>query len=101
MLKAFHISTVIGIVHCRSHQIDDSLVSKENNRVDEAARPVALRSLELSHPPQDILTLQPTSSPLTPAKLCPIFTNSFILTAKHSLLLSIPTSSLLLRTYAF
>ena len=101
MLKASHLPTAIGIVHCRSHQMDDSIVSKGNNRANEAARAVALRGLDLSHPPQDILTLQPTSSPLTPAKLCPIFTNSFILTAKHSLLLSIPISSLLLRTYAF
>ena len=62
---------------------------------------MALRGLDLSHPPQDILTLQPTSSPLTPAKLCPIFTNSFILTAKHCLLLLRHTYSLLLRTYPF
>jgi ribonuclease HI len=31
MLKASHPPTAIGIVHCRSHQMDDSIVSKGNN----------------------------------------------------------------------
>ena len=31
MLKASHLPTAIGIVHCRSHQTDDSIVSKGNN----------------------------------------------------------------------
>ena len=31
MLKASHLPTAIGIVHCRSHQMDDSIVSKGNN----------------------------------------------------------------------
>jgi hypothetical protein len=61
--KASHLPTAIGIVHCRSHQTDDSIVSKGNNRADEAARAVALRGLDSSHPSQDILTLQPTSLP--------------------------------------
>ena len=103
MLKASHLPTAIGIVHCRSHQMDDSIASKGNNWADVATRAVALRGLDLSHPPQDILTLQPTSppSPLTPIKLCPIFTNSFILTAKHCLLLLRHTDNLLLKTYTF
>lgn len=66
MLKASHLPTAIGIVHCRSHQMDDSIVSKGNNRANEAARAVALRGLDLSHPPQDTLTLQPTSPPSPP-----------------------------------
>jgi hypothetical protein len=66
MLKAFHLSTATGIVHCKSHQTDDSIVSMGNNRADEAARAVVLRDLDLSHPPQDILTLQPTSPPSSP-----------------------------------
>ena len=61
MLKASHLPTATGIVHCKSHQTDDSIVSMGNNRADEAARAVVLRDLDLSHPPQDILTLQPTS----------------------------------------
>ena len=56
MLKASHLPTAIGIVHCRSHQTGDSIVSKRNNRLDEAARAAALSSLDLSHPPQDIHT---------------------------------------------
>ena len=31
MLKASHLPTAIRIVHCRSHQMDDSIVSKGNN----------------------------------------------------------------------
>lgn len=31
MLKASHLHSAIVIVHCRSHQTDDSIVSKENN----------------------------------------------------------------------
>ena len=31
MLKASHLPTAIGIVHCISHQMDDSIVSKGNN----------------------------------------------------------------------
>ena len=98
-LKDSHLPSAIGIVHCRSHQTDDSIVSKGNNWTDKAARAAALRSLDLSHPPQDILTLQPTSSPLTPAKLCPIFTNSFILIAKHYLPLLKLTYSPLLKIH--
>ena len=56
MLKASHLPTSIGIAHCRSHQN-----FKGNNRADEAARTADLRDLDLSHPPQDIITLQPTS----------------------------------------
>jgi hypothetical protein len=66
MLKASHLPTVIGIVYCRSHQMDDSIVSKGNNRADEAARAAALRGLDLSYPPQDILRLQPTFPPSPP-----------------------------------
>jgi hypothetical protein len=54
MLKAYHLPTAIGIIHYRSHQTDDSIVSKGNNRADKAARATALRDLDLSHPPQDI-----------------------------------------------
>jgi hypothetical protein len=43
-----------------------TIVSKTNNRADEVARAAALRGLYLSHPPQDILTLQPTSPPSLP-----------------------------------
>ena len=66
MLKASHLPTAIGIIHYRSHQMDDSIVSKGNNQAYEAARAAALRGLDLSHPPQDILTLQPTSLPSPP-----------------------------------
>ena len=31
MLKASHLLTAIGVVHCRSHQMDDSIVSKGYN----------------------------------------------------------------------
>ena len=55
MLKASHLPTAIGIIHYRSHQMDDSIVSKGNNQADEAARAAALRDLDLSLPPQDIL----------------------------------------------
>lgn len=37
------------------------MVSKGNDGAEEAARAEALRGLHMSHPPQDILTLQPTS----------------------------------------
>ena len=37
MLKATYFPIAIGIVHCRSHQTDDSIVSKRNNRSNEAA----------------------------------------------------------------
>ena len=57
MLKASHLPTAIGIVHCRSHQMDDSIVSKGNNWADKVTRAVALWGLDLSHPPQNILTL--------------------------------------------
>ena len=63
MLEASHLPTAIGIIHCRSHQTDDSIVSKGNNRTDEAVRAVALRGPDSSYPPQDILTLQSTSPP--------------------------------------
>jgi hypothetical protein len=65
MWKASHLHTAIGNVHCRSHQIHDSIVSKGNNHTNEADRAAASRGLDLPHPPQDILTLQPTS-PLSP-----------------------------------
>jgi hypothetical protein len=66
MLKASHLLTAIGIVHCRSHQPHDSIVSKGNNRADEAATAAVLRVLDLSHPPQDILTIKPKSPPSPP-----------------------------------
>ena len=44
-------------VHCGSHQIDDSIASKENNWTDKVTKVVALRGLDLSRPPQNILTL--------------------------------------------
>ena len=66
MLKASHLPTAIGIVPCRSYQTDDSIVSKGNNWANEAARAVALRGLDSSHPPQDILALQPASPPSLP-----------------------------------
>jgi ribonuclease HI len=43
MLKASHLPTAIGIVHCRSHQMDDSIVSKRNNQADKETITVALR----------------------------------------------------------
>lgn len=61
MLKASHLHTAIGFVHCRSHLTNDSIVSKGNKGAEEAARAAARRCLHMSHPPQDILTLQPTS----------------------------------------
>ena len=64
MRKTSHLPTAIVIVHCRSHQTDDSIVSKGNNWADKAAWPGALRSLNSSHPTHDILTLQ-TASPLS------------------------------------
>ena len=63
MLKASHLPTAIGIIHYRSHQMDDSIVSKGNNQADEAARAVVFRDLDLSHSPQDILILHPTLLP--------------------------------------
>jgi hypothetical protein len=63
MLKASHLPTAICVVPCRSHWIDDSIVSKGNNWADMATRAAVLRGLDLSHPPQEILTLQPTSPP--------------------------------------
>ena len=63
MLEASCLPTATGIIHCRSHPTDDSIVSKGNNRANEAARAAALRGLDLSYPPQDILTLQSTSPP--------------------------------------
>jgi hypothetical protein len=65
MLKGSNIPTAIGVVHCRSHQTDDSFVSRGNNQVYESARDVALMGLDTSHPPQDIFTLQPISPPVT------------------------------------
>ena len=38
--------------------MDDTIVSKGNNGDDKVAGAVALRSLDPSHPPQNILTLQ-------------------------------------------
>jgi hypothetical protein len=55
MLKASHLPIAIGIVHCRSHQTDDSIVPRGNNQADEACRAVALRGLDLSLPLQYIL----------------------------------------------
>jgi hypothetical protein len=66
MLKASHLPIAIGTVHCRYHQMDDSIVSKRNHSADKAARAVTLRGLDLSHPPQNILTLQPTFVPSCP-----------------------------------
>jgi hypothetical protein len=31
MLKTSHLPTAIGVVHCRSHQMDDSVISKGNS----------------------------------------------------------------------
>jgi hypothetical protein len=59
MLKASNLPTAFGIVHCRSHQTDDSIVSKGNSRADEVARAVALMGTDSSHHSRDILTLQP------------------------------------------
>jgi len=61
MLKASQLHTAIGFIHCRSHLTNDSIVSKGNNGAEEAARAAALRGLHMFYPPQDILTLQPTS----------------------------------------
>jgi hypothetical protein len=46
MLKASHLPTVIGIVHCRSHQTDDSVVSKRNYQADKATRASTLKDLD-------------------------------------------------------
>jgi hypothetical protein len=51
MLKSSHLPTAIGIVHCRFHQTDESIISKGNNWAEESARGVALMGLNLSHPP--------------------------------------------------
>ena len=55
MLKASHLPTAIGIIHCRSHQTDESIVSKGNNQADKetiavelSAIPGVLQLLELS-----------------------------------------------------
>lgn len=63
MLKGSNLPTAIGVVHCRSHKTDDSIVSDENNWADEAARTEALRGVGLSHSPHDILTLQTETPP--------------------------------------
>ncbi|XP_027247589.1 protein NYNRIN-like [Cricetulus griseus] len=62
MLRASHLPKAIGIIHCRSHQTDSSVISRGNNRADRAARAAALRGPDLPHPPQGVHTLQPTSS---------------------------------------
>ena len=45
MLKSFYLPTAIGIVHWRSHQMDDSIVSKASNWANEAATDVAISGL--------------------------------------------------------
>jgi hypothetical protein len=52
MLKASHLPTAIRIVHCRSHQMDDSIVSKGYNRANEVARAATLRGLDTFYHPQ-------------------------------------------------
>ncbi|XP_076403062.1 uncharacterized protein LOC143267687 [Peromyscus maniculatus bairdii] len=66
MLEASHLPRAIGIVHCRSHQTDSSIISRGNNWADQAARTVALQGQVSPHPPQGIHTLQPTPSQETP-----------------------------------
>lgn len=66
MLEASHLPRAIGIVHCRSHQTDSSIISRGNNRADQAARAAALQGQVSSHPPQGIHTVQPTPSQETP-----------------------------------
>lgn len=99
MLKASHPPTAIGIVQCLSYQMDDSIISKGNKWADKVARAVAFGGLESSHPLLDILTVQPTClhQSFTLVKLYPIYTSSFILTAKSYLTLLKPIYSLLLR----
>lgn len=57
MLKASHLPKAIGIIYCWSHQIDNSIISRGNNRADEAARTAALQDPDLPHPPQGVHTL--------------------------------------------
>lgn len=66
LLKASHLPTAIGIIHCRSHQSDSSIISRGNNRADRAAKTAALRSPDLPQSPQGVLTVQPTSSQTPP-----------------------------------
>jgi hypothetical protein len=49
--KPSHLLTAVGIVHCRSHQMDDSIISNRNNQADKAANTVALKDLDSSHTP--------------------------------------------------
>ena len=66
LLKASHLPKAIGIIHCRSHQSDSSIVSKGNNRADRAAKTAALRSTGLPQSPQGVLTAQPPDSQTSP-----------------------------------
>lgn len=49
IIKASHLPTTIDIVHCRFHQLDDSIVSKGNNQADKAARTAAVRGFDSPH----------------------------------------------------
>ncbi|XP_057631307.1 uncharacterized protein LOC130877762 [Chionomys nivalis] len=66
LLKASHLPKAIGIIHCRSHQSDSSIVSKGNNRADRAAKTAALQSPGLPQLPQGVLTAQPMASQTPP-----------------------------------
>ena len=62
MLKASHLPKAVGIIHCQSHQTDSSIMSRGDNRADEAARAAALQGPESPHLLQRVHTQQPISS---------------------------------------
>jgi hypothetical protein len=56
-LQTSYLPTTIGIIHCRFHQTDNSIVSKGNNQADKTGRAAVLMGLDLSYSPQDIFIL--------------------------------------------
>ena len=52
-----HLSIAIGTVHCWSHQTGNSIIYKENNQDEKAAKTVALKCLDSFYPLQEILIL--------------------------------------------
>lgn len=93
MLKASHLHTAIGFVHCRSHLTNDSIVSKGKTELKRQPELRPLGAYTCLTLPRTFLHCNPHphSHSLTLIKLCPIFATSFILTARHCLILLKPT----------
>lgn len=58
MLKPSHLLTAIGTVNFHSIQMDDFIISEENNWADEVTRVVSLRGIDLFHLSQDTIPIQ-------------------------------------------